>query len=82
MAAARRAFFESGVYFKGKGFGKGKGHGGKGKGKRRGNPIGPDGQQMKCSNCGSTEHFWRQCPLKGKGKGGNSTSSLPTASSP
>ena len=42
--------------------------GGKG-GKRRGNPIGPDGEQMKCSSCGSTDHFRRNCP-QGGGKGG------------
>ena len=43
----------------------------KGKGARKGNPVGKDGRQMKCSTpgCGSTEHFWRQCPMKGKGKG-------------
>ena len=46
-----------------KGFGKGsKGNG------RRGNPIGPDGKVMKCTECGSEEHFRAKCP-KGSGKG-------------
>ena len=46
-----------------KGFGKG----GKANG-RRGNPIGPDGKVMKCTECGSEEHFRAKCP-KGSGKG-------------
>ena len=46
------------------------GKGGKGKGgKRRGNPVGPDGKVMTCSECGSEEHFVRFCP-RAKGKGG------------
>jgi len=57
--------------------GKGKGRGGpivrsSGKGKgRQGNPFGPDGEQMKCNvtECGSTQHFERDCPMKGRGKG-------------
>ena len=50
---------------KGKSSGKGKRTTGKGKG-RRGNPIGPDGQRMRCRvpNCGSEEHFERECPLR------------------
>ena len=55
------------LVFKGKGksSGKGKRTTGKGKG-RRGNPIGPDGQRMRCRvpNCGSEEHFERDCPLR------------------
>ena len=47
------------IYFAG-------GKGGKGKG--RGNPIGKDGVQMTCDECGSTEHFRAKC-TKGKGKG-------------
>ena len=46
------------IYFKG-------GKGGVGAGK--GNPIGKDGQKLKCLGCGSEEHFIRACP-KGKGK--------------
>ena len=66
-----------------KGKGKGKGYyagfpfgpsslaGGKGKkGKGRGNPIGGDGEQMKCHGCGSTDHLVGACDKKGKGKGG------------
>ena len=52
--------------------GKGKGHrshtSGKGFGRRR-NPTGRDGSTMKCHNCGSEDHFVRNCPTKGKGKG-------------
>ena len=44
--------------------GKGKGHRshttGKGWGRRR-NPIGPDGNVMKCRKCGSEEHFEKDC---------------------
>ena len=59
----------------------------KGKGARKGNPVGKDGRQMKCSTegCGSTEHFWRQCPMKGKGKGkgpGKSSSTFVASSYP
>ncbi|CAE8605145.1 unnamed protein product [Polarella glacialis] len=46
---------------KGKGKGKGKRSSGKGKG-RTGNPIGPDGNTMRCRTCNSTEHFQRECP--------------------
>jgi hypothetical protein len=34
----------------------------------RKNPTGPDGQHLKCTTCGSDEHFRAYCP-KGKGKG-------------
>jgi len=49
---------------------------GKGKG-RRGNPKGPDGNPLKCFDCGSTEHLRAECPQRGKGAqvhfaGGNS----------
>ena len=69
---ARRHFYESGAqenfFQKGGGIGKGKG-------KRKGNPRGPDGQPLRCSVCGSTEHFWHNCPQKGKGKGAGVASS-------
>ena len=47
----------------------------KGGGKRRGNPIGADGQPLKCHGCGSTEHLWNRCPQNAKGKGRGSSSS-------
>jgi len=50
--------------------------GGKPSGKRTGNPIGSDGKVMKCSKCGSDQHFIRFCPQNtdgpkpsGKGNG-------------
>eukprot|EP00438_Fugacium_kawagutii_P025194 Skav218080 [mRNA] locus=scaffold3382:13254:23272:- [translate_table: standard] len=74
---------------KGKGKGKGKSHqsafaAGKGKGKkgkntiskgkgRRANPRGPDGQVMRCYECGSTEHLAGACPRRNQ----PSTSSNP-----
>ena len=51
-------------------FGKGKS---KGRGKnrtsgmglgRKGNPIGPDGNQLKCHECESTEHLVKDCPRR------------------
>ena len=52
--------------------GKGKNKGKKGKGDGR-NPIGQDGQVMRCHECGSPSHLIRECPLKkGKGKAKNS----------
>ena len=45
-------------------FQKGAGGASHGKGMRKGNPIGPDGKQMLCSLCKSTEHFQRFCPPK------------------
>ena len=36
---------------------------GKGKG-RTGNPKGPDGQQMRCFECGSTSHLAGACPRR------------------
>ena len=50
-----------------KGRGKGKRSSGKGKGRRK-NPIGSDGQIMRCGICNSDEHFRAQCP---RGSGGN-----------
>lgn len=52
-------------------FGQGKGMGklhttGKGKGRKR-NPIGADGQVMKCSICGSDVHFRGECPRNSTG---------------
>ena len=35
---------------------------------RRGNPRGKDGKPLKCHNCGSEDHFQKDCP-KGTGKG-------------
>jgi hypothetical protein len=59
-----------GKYYAGFPFGPSSLAGGKGKskGKGKGNPIGADGQQMKCHGCGSTDHLIGSCP-KGKGKG-------------
>ena len=60
------------------------GKGGKSKGKfpPRQNPVGADGQIMKCSICESTTHLRRFCP-QGKGKGksspGKGKSSFPAA---
>eukprot|EP00971_Amphidinium_carterae_P265066 5258027-Amphidinium_carterae.1 len=34
-----------------------------------GDPNGADGQVLRCSICGSTQHLRLRCPLKGKGKG-------------
>ena len=65
-------------YFKNK---KGKGGGGKSSGKgfgrKSGNPSGPDGKKLGCHNCGSTDHFIKDCPKKRSGKGGSSSSSMP-----
>eukprot|EP00959_Pyramimonas_sp_CCMP1952_P208712 4365872-Pyramimonas_sp.AAC.1 len=36
---------------------------------RKGDPVGADGQSLKCSTCGSTQHLWRRRP-NGRGKGG------------
>ena len=52
----------------------------KGAGKRRKNPIGPDGKIMKCSLCGSEDHFQKFCAKNpnrgiGGGKGQASASS-------
>ena len=50
------------VFFGGKGKPKGKRRStGKGKGRRR-NPIGSDGQVMRCGICNSDTHFRAQCP--------------------
>ena len=50
-----------------KGRGKSKGKRSSGKGFGRGqNPLGPDGERMKCFLCGSEEHLKNECP-KGKG---------------
>ena len=46
---------------------------GKGFGRRK-NPRGRDGAPMKCHNCGSEDHFVRNCPSKGKGKGSSDSS--------
>jgi hypothetical protein len=57
--------------------------GSKGTGKRRGNPIGPDGQIMKCTLCKSEEHFQRFCPQNpNAGKGGKGKSGFVASSSP
>ena len=51
---------------KGKGKGKGKRSTGKGKGRKK-NPIGRDGEIMRCSICGSDTHFRAECP-QGRGE--------------
>jgi len=52
------------TFFGGKGKSKGKRRSsGKGKG-RRTNPIGRDGQVMKCGICGSDTHFRAECPQR------------------
>jgi len=78
---------EQSTFFKGrgcKGGGKGKGFGNSfnnnkgnmstspfGAGRGRKNPIGKDGQIMRCSGCNSEEHLVRHCPSRsGQGKGG------------
>jgi hypothetical protein len=68
------------VYYKG---GKGKGAGkGIGSGKGRTNPVGSDGKIMKCSDCGSEQHFRRFCTNKSKGgHSGKGSSSKPSAAS-
>jgi len=33
------------------------------------NPVGADGEVMKCHECGADDHLVRQCPKAGKGKG-------------
>ena len=43
-----------------KGSQKGKRSSGKGKGRRL-NPFGPDGERMKCDDCGADDHFRRDC---------------------
>ena len=61
------------IFFGGKGSSKGKRRSfAKGKG-RRGNPIGRDGEKMKCSICNSEDHFRAFCPQATEnetGKGG------------
>ena len=52
----------------GKGGKKGKLSSGFGKG-RRGNPIGPNGSQMTCHRCGSTDHFQNDCDQTSGGCG-------------
>ena len=84
----RRHFFEMDVSVSETYFGKGKG-GGKGAPHRKGNPIGRDGQVMRCSICNSDQHFRARCPqaAKGKGKGtppsgGGTMHTNPVPSSP
>ena len=40
---------------------------GKGKGRER-NPIGPDGQVMKCHGCNSENHLWKDCTQRPAGQ--------------
>ena len=47
---------------KGKGWRKSSGKGGKGR--RTGNPKGPDGNPMKCHQCGSDQHLVARCPRR------------------
>ena len=61
-------------------FGKG---GGKGKGRRKGNPIGRDGQPLRCSICNSDQHLRARCPQAGKGGGkGTPPATLHTQQTP
>ena len=53
----------------GKGSGKGKGKGGKSSFPPRQNPMGADGEIMKCSTCGSSTHLRRFCKVGGAGGG-------------
>lgn len=49
-----------------------RGHRSPGKGKgRRSNPKGPDGQTMRCFECGSTEHLAGACPRRAPSSGSN-----------
>jgi hypothetical protein len=49
-----------------------RGHRSPGKGKgRRSNPKGPDGQTMRCFECGSTEHLAGACPRRASSSGSN-----------
>ena len=67
---ARRRFKKWFGKGRGKGRRKGKGKGNYSQGIYATNPIGRDGQVMKCSICDSTEHLRARCPTaKGKGKG-------------
>ena len=52
------------AYLKGKGKGHRKGTTGKGTGRRK-NPVGRDGQIMRCRTCGSDEHFAARCTQSG-----------------
>jgi hypothetical protein len=52
------------AYLKGKGKGHRKGSTGKGTGRRK-NPVGRDGQIMRCRTCGSDEHFAARCTQSG-----------------
>ena len=50
---------------------------GSGKGKSRKNPIGPDGQIMKCHICGSDTHLKNKCD-RNRGGGGQMVLIMPT----
>lgn len=55
---------------------------GAGKGRGRKNPVGPDGKIMKCTECGSEEHFRKYCPKKSHHASSSSGhSNKPTAGS-
>ena len=58
---------------------------GKGKGRRK-NPMGRDGNIMRCRICNSDEHFQRECPNNsgggGKGGKGKSSSFMPFVAEP
>ena len=61
------------VFFGGKGKSKGKRRStGKGKGRRR-NPLGADGEVMRCSICNSDTHFRAQCPQNSHAAAGSSS---------
>ena len=58
-----------------------RGHRSPGKGKgRRSNPKGPDGQTMRCFECGSTEHLAGACPRRAPSSGSNQATTFFTRS--
>ena len=67
-ASAFMATTEVQAYFKGKGKRTSRSSG-KGLGGSRTNPKGPDGQIMKCSICGSENHFRAKCPQSNGSQG-------------
>ena len=68
---------------KGRAKGKGKRSSGKGKGRMQ-NPLGKDGQRMRCFRCGSETHLSREChlPRTDFGRGGHAASSGTPAQNP
>ena len=68
---------------KGRAKGKGKRSSGKGKGRMQ-NPLGKDGQRMRCFRCGSETHLSREChlPRTDFGRGGHAASTGAPAQNP